>query len=82
MTVEDIIRDYLKKNGYDGLVSGNELCYCPMESLDCEFMTHCRWDSADCEPAYLIPCAEDPDGDHLVTKKYEPGTCPCTERER
>ena len=51
MNIYDIIREYIEKNGYDGLVS--EECGCVLGDLaPCEMMD-------DCEPAYKWPGDEE-----------------------
>ena len=48
MTVKDILTDYLKKNGFDGLA--NTDCGCKVDDL-----ASCCHDCLDCEPAYNRP---------------------------
>lgn len=50
MTVRDIVRAYLKDNGYAGL-AGDE-CGCSLDDL-----APCECDPLDCEPADLHKCA-------------------------
>ncbi len=75
MTCNDIIVQYLKYNGFDGLC-GDECC-CVIEDLspfDC-----CDW--KDCEPGYKIPCPGEGKCDydeygcdyHMSTKKDNNG---------
>ena len=47
MTVIDIIRDYLKAKGYDGLTSGE--CGCGLDDLH----PCCESCFCECKPAYL-----------------------------
>jgi hypothetical protein len=66
MTVEDIIKGYIKKNGYDGLVNNYAGCSCDLYDFD-----QCDGCCLDCEPAYKI---EDPIREHdylMTTKKPE-----------
>lgn len=55
MTVREIVRDYLKANGYDGLFSPGE-CGCTLDDLaPCEG----GWVGngiGDCEAGYRVPC--------------------------
>ena len=62
-TVTDIIRDYLKANGYDGLYQDGE-CACKFDSLfpwDCE--------NHNCKPGYLLrddySCDDEEPCDHV-----------------
>ena len=48
MTVKEIIVNYLKKHGYDGLVNVDIECGCDIEDLDCCDNFHLD----DCQPAY------------------------------
>jgi hypothetical protein len=51
MTVKQIVREYLKTKGYDGLLNEDFNCSCDMENLfvccDC---------AIDCKPAYKVKC--------------------------
>jgi hypothetical protein len=54
VTVREIVQEYLKKNGYDGLHSHAEDnryagCGCGIDDL----MMDCGFQCDDCEPAYL-----------------------------
>lgn len=66
----DIIANYLRKNKFDGLVSGGGECGCELSDLwPCENM------QSDCRPGYKIKCDPDncsADGDcdwHIGIKK-------------
>ena len=52
MTVLEIVKEYLEKNGFDGLVSPGD-CGCELSDLApcCVDIEGCE-----CEPAYKIPC--------------------------
>lgn len=50
MTVEDIVRDYLERNGYDGLCDPGE-CSCGLGSL-----MHCDSPNQDCVAGHKVPC--------------------------
>lgn len=65
MNVSEIVVEYLNKNGFDGLVSGDGECSCLLEDLaPCDSMQEC------CEPGYKIPCAcGERCGWHIVAKK-------------
>ena len=47
MTVEDVIREYAKRNGYDGLVG---------DGCGCEFDYPCGYAGLECEFGYVCPC--------------------------
>lgn len=53
MDIFDIVREYLTKNGFDGLVEGSEgLCSCHIDDL-----FPCGGeDIGDCEPGYKTEC--------------------------
>lgn len=53
MTIKEIIRNYLKEHGYDGLVLVDCECGCPIDDL---FV--CENPHADCEPACLRHCCD------------------------
>jgi hypothetical protein len=63
MEIGDIIKKYLKDNGFSGLYSPAADCGCDMEDLFA-----CGEDCTGCEPGYKI---EDPTGEHnyLITTK-------------
>lgn len=50
MTVLEIIVDYLKANGYDGLMNEYD-CACSLDDLQ-----PCGEDFSTCEPGWKIPC--------------------------
>jgi hypothetical protein len=74
MTVKEIIADYLKQNGYDGLYAndygkGYTCCYCDEGSL-----LNCGESCETCEPAYkheLIECKKCPCFDECGAFKDE-----------
>ncbi len=49
MTVKEIIRQQLEKNGHDGLCLPGLECACGLDNL-----MECRGDSSECQPARLI----------------------------
>jgi len=52
MKVIDIVANYLRDNGFDGLVSRDGKCGCVVDGLcPCE-----GEDFAECEPGYKVPC--------------------------
>ena len=52
--VRIIVSDWLKANGYDGLVNGDGECGCPIDDLmPCE---NSIAGLGDCEPAYQFEC--------------------------
>ncbi len=54
MTVLDIVKSYLKENGYDGLYNPDALCACLRDDLaPCEDYT------MGCAPGYKKPCQPD-----------------------
>ena len=53
MNVREIVKKYLKKNGYDGLYC--EACGCYLSDL-----MPCENNSSDCEPGYAHKC-DNPD---------------------
>ena len=73
MSVLDIVKEYLKANGYDGLVTDE--CGCQLSDL----APCCIGESfINCEPGYKTPCLGGEDcaayGDcdwHITTKKPE-----------
>lgn len=71
ITVREILNEYLKKHGYDGL-SGRE-CGCRLDDL-----MPCYEPSPDCEPGYLIECEEcgETDGPNWCVSS-DPGYKPC-----
>ena len=73
MTVKEIVKEYLKKNGYDGLYNDNCGCKITEDLCPCD-----DWFSPYCEAGYLIEykdgeecsCGEDCDW-HIGPKKAE-----------
>jgi len=56
MTVIEIVREYLKREGYDGLFNAESECGCLFDNLaPCSFMCD------ECEAGYKHPCTC---GDH------------------
>ena len=53
MNVLEIIAEYLKANGYDGLMNEND-CACELDDL-----IPCGEDFSTCEPGYKIPYIEE-----------------------
>lgn len=58
MKFKDIIRDWLKENGYTGLFYPGE-CACSIDDL-----MPCENPCPDCEAGYLIKCTDD-DGEDV-----------------
>jgi len=50
MEILEIVREYLKENGYDGLYQPGE-CACLIEDL-----MPCGQPTSDCEAGYKVPC--------------------------
>ena len=64
MTVIEIIKEYLEKKGYDGLVEIDGECGCKKDDLSPDSCLQ-----SDCEPGYLSPCDCDEGHDfHMVRK--------------
>ena len=65
MNTQDIIEDYLKKNGFDGLYRAGE-CACKVGDL-----FPCGGECVqDCEAGYLMPCdCEDQHRFHIGPKR-------------
>ena len=58
MTVREIVAEYLRANGYDGLWSPNHWCACLLGDL-----MPCEDDGNECEPGYRVDCPRDcPEG--------------------
>lgn len=47
MTVNDIVKEWLITNGYEGLYNGSEYCGCDIEDLNA-----CGGPMGGCQPAY------------------------------
>ena len=65
MNIYDIIREYLKKNGYDGLVSEDYECGCALDDFcPCEMIGNClaayKW-PGDEESAFYMRTMKNPD---------------------
>ena len=62
MNVKQIVKEYLKTNGYDGLFNENGECCCNFEEIEgCPF---CDDIPCDCRPGYKVPCPDDCDIEH------------------
>ena len=55
-TIKEIIKDYLEKNGYDGLFNGNIPCGCLKDDLN-----PCGEPFDECLPGYRGACSGDCD---------------------
>lgn len=53
MTCKEIIENYLRENGFDGLVNTDLPCGCDVDSL-----FPCECEGYDCQPAYKKVCEE------------------------
>ena len=69
MNVQEILRSWLTKHGYDGLFNGDGHCAC----LRVNLMPCCSY-CAGCEPGYLAPCDCGDHNWHIVREKPEDGT--------
>jgi len=71
MTVRDIIQEYLKKNGYDGLYNEAGDCACLVDDLmPCTACEGVYVD--DCEPGYKTPCDCGGHDWHISANKEDP----------
>lgn len=70
MTTRDIIEQYLKKNGYDGLIETRSQCGCSLGGI-----FPCGHIQEYCEPAYKGPCncGEGCDFDMYIEKPIKVG---------
>ena len=50
MTVTEIVKNFLKENGFDGLVNINEDCGCVIDNL-----APCLNDISQCDAGYKVP---------------------------
>ncbi len=72
MTIAEIVKDYLKREGYDGLYQSGE-CACLADDL----MPCCEDSIADCEAGYKVDCtaecfeAHERGGWHIQAEKPE-----------
>ncbi len=64
MTVKDILADYLKSNGFDGLCHPDTYCCCGLDDL----IGRCKGAQQDCRPAIRI---QDPEGDPWYTLAFD-----------
>lgn len=53
MNIEDIVKEYLKNNGFDGLADADNGCACSLNDL-----FPCGESCLECEPAYNVICNE------------------------
>ena len=64
-TVKEIVRNFLKNEGYEGLFNEDAPCACKLDELICceEFF--------DCEAGYIVPCDEEFDGefDYCISRE-------------
>lgn len=58
MTVADIVRDWLREHGYDGLYVEDD-CACDLDDL-----APCQNIQLECEAGYKHPCPTECDDDH------------------
>ena len=65
MNVAQIVAEYLKKNGFDGLVAHDIDCGCGLSDLH-----PCGEDFRNCQPAYEKD-SDDPDYDLIMTTKRQ-----------
>ncbi len=70
MTVTEIVKKYLEKNGYSGLVNIDEECGCENKDL---FPCCGDSDFSDCEAGYKRYCKDCPEKNR---KKEEGESCP------
>lgn len=84
LTIEEIVKRYLKDNGYDGLAYPEEECGCSIDDLCC-----CGGSMADCKPAYKISCnkcSTNPnnggEGCEAGSPDYKDNTCFSTEKTK
>ena len=61
MDVKEIVKKYLKDNGYDGLVRLDVECGCKLDDL-----MPCNGPEVDCEPGYLQSCPEGSAFDFII----------------
>lgn len=66
MTTKEIIENWLKENGYDGIYSPGE-CACKIGDL-----MPCGTDASECEPGYQHPGDEDADF-YIKGEPYQSG---------
>jgi len=74
MNVKEILIEYLKANGFDGLCNDEE-CGCWIDDDDEFAFMLCDGPVDSCVPGRKIPCPEQPECDcrgfHVVTEKPE-----------
>lgn len=66
MNVHEIVKDYLIKNGYDGLFHPDIDCACLIADLQ-----PCNEDISSCKPGYKIQCTSGEYDWRMVEKKVE-----------
>lgn len=54
MTMYDVMKQWLKEHGYDGLFSNEGECACLLHDL-----APCTGDISECEPGYKVKCRGD-----------------------
>lgn len=64
MTLIQIVRKYLKTNGYDGLYNSDGQCGCKLSDL-----MPCDNPGKGCKPGYLAPCDCGEHNWHIQGKK-------------
>ncbi len=69
MTIEQIIKKYLKDGGFMGLCHPDEDCGCAIDDL---FPCDLYLCGTNCQPAYLVPCdCPDHNGHHYQPEKED-----------
>jgi hypothetical protein len=72
MSVQEILIDWLKSHGYDGLCLPREACGCGINDL-----CPCGYSCDDCEPAYAVTITEE-----MLTPHYdEKGEAHCLDTD-
>lgn len=56
MTGREIIAEYLKKNGFDGLFNADADCGCSLTDPEADFMACGGEGCHECSPGYQHPC--------------------------
>ncbi len=62
--VDEIVRRYLEKNGYDGLFNPWMGCACKLDDL-----FPCDVNDGMCQPGHFVPCPDDVDADWCIGKR-------------
>ena len=68
--VIDIVADWLKENGYDGLVNVYLECGCELDDL-----IPCEMDFGDCRAGYKVFCPEGYEYDWVIAHKKNVKAC-------